>query len=299
MSATVEHAGGHLERANGSGPHDQDAGLPVDSYREAAPFLRRPFTPQAVKFKVQAAWPKEQPTKGLIVSYIDARLVVERLNKVCPHLWEPRPRFEHGHLWCDLTIDGLTRPDLGEGYQGKGLWSDALKRAAVQFGVGVSLYAVPKIVLTVSDGHVNSERTRNGLTLELTPGGEARCRELYAAWLSTVGVKAFGDPLDHGDVEESIGDADLAAIGTVEANTAAKDTDQPEPQAAKPADEQLTGLLARRGQLQAKRRQADEGMRALGAGPEQRLRELLNANTSEKLDQLITRVGNALDGTGS
>lgn len=70
-------------------------------------------------------------------------------------------------------------------------------------------------------------------------------------------------------------------------------------QAAEAADEQIAGLLARKGQLQAKRRQADEGMRALGAGPEQRLRELLNANTSEKLDQLITRVGNALDGTGS
>ena len=30
--------------------------LPVGTLAEAVPLLRRPFTPQAVKFKVQATW---------------------------------------------------------------------------------------------------------------------------------------------------------------------------------------------------------------------------------------------------
>jgi hypothetical protein len=123
--------------------------FPVDSFRDAAHHLRRPFTKHAVKFKVQATWPKERPTSGLIVAYIDARLAIERLNLVCPHLWHARYEATgQGRMWCHLTVDGITRPDVGEG-DGKGLVSDALKRAAVHFGVGVSLYAVSKIVLDV------------------------------------------------------------------------------------------------------------------------------------------------------
>jgi hypothetical protein len=51
-----------------------DTEFPVETYKEAARHLRRPFTQAAVKFKVQATWPKDNPTGGLIVAYIDARL---------------------------------------------------------------------------------------------------------------------------------------------------------------------------------------------------------------------------------
>lgn len=184
--------------------------FPVESFRDAAPHLRRPFTPAAVKFKVQATWPKDNPTGGLIVGYIDARLVVERLNLVLPHLWHDEYEPLGGkHLICRLTVDGITRQDIGEG-QGKGLYSDALKRAAVKFGVGVSLYAIPKMTLNASDGTLKQRQTRDGLTLELTPKGESLLRTMYAAWLEKHGQKAFGDPLDHGDVEDAAGDPDEA-----------------------------------------------------------------------------------------
>jgi hypothetical protein len=44
---------------------------------------------------------------------------------------------------------GVTRTDVGESTEGlsKDLVSDALKRAAVPFGVGVSCYALPEIKL--------------------------------------------------------------------------------------------------------------------------------------------------------
>lgn len=180
--------------------------LPVDSYKDAAPLLRRPFTPAAVKFKVQATWPKGNPTGGLIVAYIDARLAVERLNLVCPHLWSERSyEAVPGGLLCSLTVDGLTRSDIGSDYVGKGLYSDALKRAAVKFGVGVSLYAIPKMMLN-KGADMKEANSGKGPTLALTEAGERKCRTIYAKWLTDQGQKAFGEPLDHGDVEDAAGD---------------------------------------------------------------------------------------------
>jgi hypothetical protein len=200
--------------------------LPVDTFREAARELRRPFTAQAVKFKVQTTWPKTNVTGGLVVSYIDARLVADRLNLVCPHLWfdEYQP-LDGGKLMCKLTLDGISRRDVGDGYQGKGLYSDALKRAAVKFGVGVSLYAVPQIRLNVSDGHLKAKQSSKGDTAVLTDNGTARCRELYSAWLANVGTHSFGEPLDHGDSFDAVGDveAETPPPSVAAANAAADD----------------------------------------------------------------------------
>lgn len=184
---------------------------PVSSYREAAPLLRRPFTAEAVRFKVQAAYPKDNPDKALIVCYLDARLVVERLNMVIPDRWsdsyEPTPK---GLMWCHLNVDGITRSDVGEG-QGKGLVSDALKRAAVKFGIGVSLYATPNLRLRVSDKHLEQRQTRDGKTVVITSEGEKRVRSLYAAWLQHHGTQAFGEALDHGDSVDAQGDIETDA----------------------------------------------------------------------------------------
>lgn len=163
----------------------------VDSFKKAAPILRRPFTPEAVRFKVQ--------TGTLAVAYIDARLVVERLNTVIPHKWSDAYEPDGKNMVCHLTVDGVTRSDLGSGYVGKGLYSDALKRAAVKFGVGVSLYSIPSTWL--EQGHIakNGTINANGLTF---------LRGRYKSWLTDVGNAAFGEPLDHGDTAESVGDLD-------------------------------------------------------------------------------------------
>jgi hypothetical protein len=192
---------------NGTVPAETHTEFPCDSFKDAAREMRRPFTSQAVKFKVQATWPKDNPNAGLIVAYIDARLVVERLNLLVPHLWHDayRPHGQ-GQMWCDLTVDGITRSDVGEGV-GKGLVSDALKRAAVRFGIGVSLYAIPKMILKTQDGALKSKQNK----LELAPKGETVLRDMYEHWLEVRGSQAFGDALDHGDVENSQGDAEAEA----------------------------------------------------------------------------------------
>lgn len=198
---------------------------PVDSLKEAVPLLRRPFTPHAVRWKVQAQF--KGMSVALVVPYIDARLVVDRLNLVCPHLWaegDPSrpelPAFENvdgGLMLCRLTVDGITRSDVGyskgpTATAGKGLYSDALKRAAVKFGIGVSLYAIPKLTLSTKDGHVEKRRTASGESLVITPKGSTHLRSLYEDWLDKEGAQAFGKPLDHGDSPNAGGDLEIEEV---------------------------------------------------------------------------------------
>lgn len=179
------------------------ARLPVQTLAEAIPHLRRPFTPEAIRFKVQTVFGDNYGC--LVVAYIDQRLVTERLNRVIPS-WsaEYKPGATEKFMWCRLTIDGVSRTDIGESRKGlsKDLVSDALKRAAVPFGVGVSCYALPQIKLMMSESHGRIELRGKGdkQTIALTEHGMVKLREGYAKWLEEHGVKRFGPPLDHGDV---------------------------------------------------------------------------------------------------
>jgi hypothetical protein len=193
---------------------------PQDSFTpEAAQLLRRPFTAEAVKFKVQATWPQKdqqgrpaKPTSALVVTYIDARLVVDRLNLIVPAAWQDDyDAVGERRLRCTLWVGELRRRDVGEGTSLKALYSDALKRAAVKFGVGVSLYATPRMVLKITDdpAPLKSIRGEGGKPgLGLTPAGERRCRELYTRWLNEAGQEHFGDALEHGDVVNAVGEAE-------------------------------------------------------------------------------------------
>jgi hypothetical protein len=181
--------------------------LPVDTFDEARMLLRAPFTPQAVKWKVQASW------KGgaLIVGYIDARLVIERLNLIVGSRWDANyEQHGQGQMWCHLTVCAVTRRDVGEGV-GKGLVSDSLKRAAVHFGVGVSLYAIPKTILNVGAQLKDTGKTdQKGKPLyEITPNGEELLRTKYAGWLTSAKGKGFGEPFDHGDSDDAQGDIEV------------------------------------------------------------------------------------------
>jgi hypothetical protein len=193
--------------------------LPVQNLREALPYLRRPFTPAAVKFRILRGTGKAEQACVRCAAYIDARLVGERLNLVCPDLWWHSFDPVQGGMQCHLTVDGLTRSDVGwsrsrDDMGLKGLYSDALKRAAVHFGVGVSLYAVPGLVLAARDnarwfkvamqGEGSTPKQGEGSTpkYSLNDAGELELRRRYRVWLDTLGIRDFGVPLDHGDVED-------------------------------------------------------------------------------------------------
>ena len=227
----------------------KDEALPVETLAEALPHLRRPFTAAAVKWKVQSVW--KNGRGGVVVAYIDARLVMERLDAVCGENWFPR--YEpagQGLMWCHLTLFGTTRPDMGAG-QGQGSMaakanvSDALKRAAVTFGVGRSIYAMAQATMDARPEPIGNQlrswekTSRDGKkswSAEITPGAADWLREKYAQWLKAKGEALFGPALDHGDEIGAQGADDEAPVEELAAV----------PEEASPAlgDERALALLA-------------------------------------------------------
>lgn len=111
--------------------------------------LAAPFDPKDVKFKPQMV----KGTRCLAMAYIDARLIQDRLDEVVgPENWEDDYELlADGSVMCKLTLRlGLcmvTKQDVGSpseqpdsGDRLKAAFSDALKRAAVKFGIGRYLY---------------------------------------------------------------------------------------------------------------------------------------------------------------
>lgn len=206
---------------------------------EAIPELRRPFTPAAVKSKIQSSF----EDAVIVVYYLDARLVGERLNHVCADAWEFTIEPVHGGVMCHLSVFGKTRSDIGTSTgqdpeaKAKALISDAIKRAAVHFGIGVSVYAVPKLRLVVGDGsQALVKMNRRGKPF-ITTRGEDAARNHYAAWLEARGIQAFGQPLDHGDDDDAQGDADAEDAPETEAAPEPKTrTRRSDPAPATPAE---------------------------------------------------------------
>jgi hypothetical protein len=164
---------------------------------EAIPELRRPFHPDLVQFKAED-WEADN-SAVIAVPFIDRAAVIERLNFVVPGLWFPKygSAGQEGLLWCHLTIDAVTRSDVGESNgesSKKALVSDALKRAAVHFGVGVSLCTVPKLRIPTEGNDLVV--TANGKP-RLTEAGEAHGTEHYERWLEEGGLETYGDVLIH------------------------------------------------------------------------------------------------------
>jgi hypothetical protein len=108
-----------------------------------------PFPPQAVKFKPQMV----KGNRCLAMPYIDARLVQERLDDaVGIDGWKDGYKLlPDGSVRCRLSVRvgdaWVTKEDVGSpseqpdsGDRLKAAFSDALKRAAVKFGIGRYLY---------------------------------------------------------------------------------------------------------------------------------------------------------------
>lgn len=188
----------------------QEQHFPCASLAEALPQLRRPPSAEAVRFKIQNV----ADDAGQVASYVDARFVYDRLDLVCGERWWPRcdplpepaaPRpVSRGagreppplYVRCRLTLFGVTREDVGAGEDPKGAVSDAVKRAAVHFGVGRSLYAMR--LPWVSEGEADGELRRNASgELVLDRRAEDWCREMYRRWLDARGQAEFGAVLDH------------------------------------------------------------------------------------------------------
>jgi hypothetical protein len=114
--------------------------------------LAAPFEPKDVKFKPQMV----KNNRCLAMAYIDARLIQDRLDEVLGvENWEDgykilpdgsvmcRLRCKIGDRWITKTDVGSPSEQPDGGDRLKAAFSDALKRAAVKFGIGRYLYRLP------------------------------------------------------------------------------------------------------------------------------------------------------------
>lgn len=108
--------------------------------------LAAPFSPSDIDWRVGST--NAEKTKGMALAYIDARVVMDRLDgTVGPAGWACRYYIAEGKTVCELSLkcDGewVTKSD-GAGNSDfeaeKGALSDAFKRAAVRWGIGRYLY---------------------------------------------------------------------------------------------------------------------------------------------------------------
>jgi hypothetical protein len=111
--------------------------------------LAAPFEPKEVRFKPQMV----KNNRALALPYVDARVVQDRLDEVLGvEGWQDEYQLlPDGSVSCKLRLliggQWITKMDVGSpseqpdgGDRLKAAFSDALKRAAVKFGVGRYLY---------------------------------------------------------------------------------------------------------------------------------------------------------------
>ena len=136
------------------------------------------FAPDAIEWRIQQAGEKHGRVWAIAVPYVTNRAIQVRLDEVVgPERWrnEFRPGPDGG-VMCGLSIrvgdewvtkwDGAENTDV-EGVKG-GL-SGAMKRAAVQWGIGRYLYTLDETFAHVHDNGRFRGKTRDGTTFRWDP----------------------------------------------------------------------------------------------------------------------------------
>ena len=127
----------------------------IKSSEDLAFELSKQFSKDQIQWRVQRQ--TRDGTSALVLAYVDARTVQDRLNEVmgidgwqCKHISYGAKTI--CHLGLKFNNEWIWRSD-GAGDTNfeadKGAISDSLKRAAVHFGVGRHLYDLPIVFVKV------------------------------------------------------------------------------------------------------------------------------------------------------
>lgn len=139
----------------------------MKTWDEIAAELQAPFDPKDVHWRVGQAGEGKNGKWLKILAYIDNRHVQDRLDRVVgPENWQNKYESgANGGLICGIGIrvnssewvfkwDGAENTDIEAV---KGGLSDAMKRAAVQWGIGRYLYGVGEMYADVLDDNAKGE----------------------------------------------------------------------------------------------------------------------------------------------
>lgn len=124
--------------------------------------LAEPFLPGEVQFRAGAT--TRDKSRALALGYVDARTVMYRLDNVVgmDGWYDHYCQLGEGGVLCELSVrvsaagetpaEWITKCDVGAmsaqqdpGDKIKAAVSDALKRAAIKFGIGRYLYDLPQV----------------------------------------------------------------------------------------------------------------------------------------------------------
>lgn len=130
--------------------------------------LSKPLDLSKVDFRVMRSGASAQGYWAQLLAYKDARTDVERLNEATGGAWQNTYyRDAKNSLVCRL---GVQDPSTREWYwkedtgtesnteSQKGEYSDAFKRAAFKWGIGVELYDYPDIFVMLDPSEVSNGR---------------------------------------------------------------------------------------------------------------------------------------------
>jgi hypothetical protein len=136
---------------------------------EKAKALREPFKPEQIGKLPKPT--KKENEKGrcsyccgwhglpaVHLDYVGHAATTDRLLQVDPEWsWEPmavgtngEPLMTNGGMWIWLTVCGVRRPGFGDGQSTKEIIGDAIRNAAMRFGVALDLWAKEDLSATNS-----------------------------------------------------------------------------------------------------------------------------------------------------
>ena len=207
--------------------HTPELLLPAQSFEEALPFLRRPYTPSQVQAKIVNA-PDIKEAPCTIALYAIGETPMDRFNLVCAREWthsfetlaEEKTVKDGKTSWycmvcATITVFGISKPDIGESTAPTRAAAEmnaraqAYKRAGRWFGPGQCLYAAYEIIMF---------RGKNADELRFPAGdkgylrpyfdrqgqGQKYVRGRYQHWLTDSGEEVYGEPLNHLKIAEAI-----------------------------------------------------------------------------------------------
>lgn len=119
--------------------------------------LKKPFPADKISWRVGSV--SKDKKKAMVLAYLDARDVMQRLDDVCGiGNWQNKHPHANGKTSCAIGIkigDEWVWKENGAGDSQveaeKGAFSDAFKRAAVLWGIGRYLYDVPTVWVEINE----------------------------------------------------------------------------------------------------------------------------------------------------
>ncbi|MCM3390537.1 hypothetical protein LG296_19735 (plasmid) [Ureibacillus chungkukjangi] len=128
--------------------------------------LAEPMGDNEIEWKVQTVTSSPNGLKALVVPYVQVRAIQSRLDEVCGLNWKSEfkilPMGSAHAIECTISIfhenKWISRSDAAEPTNIesiKGGYSDSMKRAAVQYGIGRFLYSLPPQWVPIQNNRPN------------------------------------------------------------------------------------------------------------------------------------------------